>query len=148
MKMIGMSVRSAAMRLWRSRPLRSGRLKSSIRQLGASTRGRERNSSAEAKVSGCQPAKRISDSSDSRTDASSSTTKTSGLVCDFDSLSECTSYNIRSVHLKRGIERLEQSRLAERLEQTLHGTPFEQAWTDRLIAVSGDENDRNRLMPA
>ena len=53
----------------------------------------------------------------------------------------------RSVHPKSRIERLTQSRVAERLEQALHGTLFEQAWTDGLISVSGDEDDRN-LFPA
>src|SRR5580704_18128309 len=53
----------------------------------------------------------------------------------------------RSAHSKSGIERLTQSRVAERLEQALHGTLFEQAWTDCFILVSGDEDDRN-LFPA
>jgi hypothetical protein len=44
-------------------------------------------------------------------------------------------------------ECLTPSRLAEWLEQALHGTPFEQAWTDGLISVSGDEDDWN-LLPA
>src|SRR5208282_3432054 len=49
--------------------------------------------------------------------------------------------------LKCGMERLKQSRIAERLEQALHGALFEQAWTDGLISVSGDEDDWN-LLPA
>jgi hypothetical protein len=53
----------------------------------------------------------------------------------------------RSAHSKSGIERLPQSRIAERLEQALHGTLLEQAWTDGLITVSGDEDDGN-LLPA
>src|SRR6266404_7630573 len=53
----------------------------------------------------------------------------------------------RSAHTKCGIERLKQSRVAERLEQALHGTLFERAWTDGLICLSGDEDDRN-LLPA
>src|SRR5712664_4906497 len=53
----------------------------------------------------------------------------------------------RSAHSKCGIERLKQSRVAERLEQALHGTLFERAWTDGLICLSGDEDDRN-LLPA
>src|SRR5258707_13718787 len=80
MKMIGMSVRSTATRFWRSRPLRSGSVTSSTRQLGALTRGRARNSCADANVSACQPAHRISNSSDSRTETSSSTTKTIGVA--------------------------------------------------------------------
>src|ERR1700680_1663144 len=53
----------------------------------------------------------------------------------------------RSAHSKSRIERLTQRRVAEWLEQALHGTLFEQAWTDGLIPVSGDEDDRN-LLPA
>src|SRR5258707_720284 len=43
MKMIGMSVRSAATRCCSSSPLSPGRLTSSTRQLGAGTRGRNTN---------------------------------------------------------------------------------------------------------
>src|ERR1700720_3323413 len=53
----------------------------------------------------------------------------------------------RSADSKCGIECLKQSRVAERLEQALHGTLFERAWTDGLICLSGDEDDRN-LLPA
>src|ERR1700674_647016 len=53
----------------------------------------------------------------------------------------------RSAHPKCVIERLKQSRVAERLEQALHGTLFERVWTDGLICLSGDEDDRN-LLPA
>jgi hypothetical protein len=53
----------------------------------------------------------------------------------------------RSVHSKSGIERPEQSYVAEWLEQTRHGTLFEHARTGGLIPVSGDEDDRN-LLPA
>src|ERR1700693_5228056 len=49
--------------------------------------------------------------------------------------------------LESGIERLAQSSGAEWLEQALHGTLSEQAWTNALILVSGDEDDRN-LFPA
>src|SRR5437016_5972275 len=82
MKMIGISVRSAATRFCSSRPFRSGRLTSSTRQLGARTRGEDRNSCADANVSGFQPAEPISNSSDLRTEASSSTTNTIGVACD------------------------------------------------------------------
>src|SRR5260370_21771336 len=162
MKMIGMSIRSTATRICRSRRLRSGRVTSSTRQLGARTRGRDRNSCADANVSGCQTAQRISDSSDSRTETSSSTTNTIGVACDIGDLNSwsaalarsCISLSLgrknvatRSAHAKSGIERLTQSRIAERLEKALHGTLFEHAWTDGLISVSGDEDDRN-LFPA
>jgi hypothetical protein len=36
-------------------------------------------------------------------------------------------------------------RIAEWLEQALHGTLCKHAWTDGLISVSDDEDDRNRL---
>src|ERR1700676_4023372 len=138
--MIGMSIRSAAMRFCRSRPLRPGRATSSTRQLGARTRGRERNSCADANVSGCQPAQRISDSSDSRTEMSSSTTNTIGVTCgicgDLDTWSAALAKLMYIPYLslrrknvahwsgrsKCGIERLTQGRVAERLEQALHGT--------------------------
>src|SRR5262249_56106299 len=55
-------------------------ISSRIRQFGTETRGRERNAVADANVSGCQPSSRISASSASRTEMSSSTTKTIG-VC-------------------------------------------------------------------
>jgi hypothetical protein len=58
------------------------RVTSSTRQLGARTRGRDRNSCADANVSGCQPSQRMSASSDSRTETSSSTTNTIGVVSD------------------------------------------------------------------
>src|SRR6266851_1665756 len=48
---------------------------------------------------------------------------------------------------ERGIERIKQSRVAEWLEQALHGTLFEHLWADGRISVSGDEDDRN-LFPA
>src|SRR5215213_2224207 len=155
MKMIGMPVRSPAMSLCNSRPLRSGSETSSIRQHGAKARGWARNSSADAKTSGCQPAKLISNSSDSRTEMSSSTTKTIGLSCDsgdnlavFISTPQCALASAAhlSSFVKSCVERLKQSRLAEWLEKTLHGAAFEQARTHRLIRVSGDEDYRNLLL--
>src|ERR1700741_4961140 len=83
MKIIGMSIRSGAISFCSSRPLSFGRETSSTRQLGASGRERARNPSADAKVSVCLPTKRISASSDSRTEMSSSTTKTIGIGLDF-----------------------------------------------------------------
>src|SRR5580658_5756606 len=80
--MIGMSARSTATRFCRSRPLRPGRDTSRTRQLGTEGRGRVRNSWADSNVSGCQPSKRINNSSDSRTETSSSTTNTIGVACD------------------------------------------------------------------
>src|SRR5215510_778458 len=75
MKMIGMSVRSASC-CCSSRPLSPGSETSSTRQHGTVARGRARNSCGDANVSGFQPALLISSSSDSRTEMSSSTTKT------------------------------------------------------------------------
>src|SRR6266568_7395888 len=141
MKMIGMSLRSAATCFCRSRPLRSGSDTSRTRQLGACTRGRARNSCADANVAGSQPALRISNSSDSRTEMSSSTTNTIGVVCDM-------SDALDSGYAERGVERLEQRRLAERLEQALHGAPFEHERADRLIPGRGNEHDRNLLAAA
>src|SRR3984893_6736761 len=80
MKMIGISIRSTATRFCSSRPLMSGRVTSSTRQLGAKTRGLDRNSCADSNVSGCQPAESISNSSDLRTETSSSTTNTIGVA--------------------------------------------------------------------
>ena len=45
------------------------------------------------------------------------------------------------------MERLEQSRVAEWLEQALHRTLCEQLLANRLICAGGDEDDRN-LLPA
>src|SRR6185369_10259987 len=125
MKMIGMSIRSAATRFCRSRPLRPGSETSSTRQLGTSGFERERNGCADAKVSGFQPAQRMSDSSDSRTETSSSTTNTIGVGCDFEADLDSSSRELgepivtpytkrRSIRVKSGIERLEQRRVAER----------------------------------
>ena len=75
MKMIGISVRSAS-RCCSSRPFSPGSVTSSTRQQGTVGRGRDRKSRADANSSGCQPALLINSSSDSRTETSSSTTKT------------------------------------------------------------------------
>src|SRR5207237_9562391 len=96
---------------------------------------------------------------DSRTETSSSTTNTMGVACDMvmtslhetlRSLNSCIplggeSVADRSAHAQCGMERLKQRRLADGLEQALHGTLSEHAWTDGLIAESGDEDDRHRL---
>src|SRR5258705_8162540 len=160
MKMIGTSLRSMAMRFCKSRPLRPGRLTSSTRQLGTPTRGRARNSCADANVSGSQPSQRISASNDSRTETSSSTTKTIGvsrdMSDDLDSRNAAIARAIvilrpitakRSFHSKRDVNGIYQSRLAEWFEQARHGTLLEQARTDRLVFKGCDEHDRN-LLPA
>src|SRR5580692_10115045 len=102
MKMMGMSIRSTATRFCRSRPLRSGRVTSSTRQLGARTRGRDRNSCADANVSGCQPAERISNSSDSRTETSSSTTNTIGVACDIGDLNSWSTALAKLMYILMG----------------------------------------------
>src|SRR6266850_1938364 len=80
MKMIGISRLTSAMRVWRSRPERPGSRTSSTRQLGPSARGPPptpaRDSCAVAYVATPHPADRTRPPSASRTDASSSTTKT------------------------------------------------------------------------
>ena len=146
MKMIGMSVRSASC-CCSSRPLSPGSVTSSTRQQGTVARGRDRNSCADANVSGRQPALLISSSSDSRTETSSSTTKTidvtSGMVttsierqtiaerhsirraCDV----RCARSSSCLPHPKRGVECVEQGRFAERLEQALDG-PIARAGAD------------------
>jgi hypothetical protein len=56
-------------------------------QFGTSARGRARNSCADPNVWGCKPSERINNSSDSRTEMSSSTTNTIGVAVlgdDFD----------------------------------------------------------------
>src|SRR5438128_4805380 len=141
MKMIGMSLRSAATCFCRSRPLRSGSDTSRTRQLGACTRGRARNSCADANVAGSQPALRISNSSDSRTEMSSSTTNTMGVACDMRD-------DLDSGYSECGFECLQQSRFAEWLEQALHGAPCEHEGADRLIPGRGNEHDRNLLATA
>ena len=96
------------------------------------TRGRERKSCPDANVSARQPALLISSSSDSRTEISSSTTKTidvrSGMVtyrhgtggwrAPISTSSEC------------GIECIEQSRVAEGLEKAFDG-----AFGDTLLRI-------------
>src|SRR6266446_2345000 len=126
MKMIGMSARSVAIRFWSSRPFKPGSETSNTRQLGTWARGWARKSSADANVLGCQPAVRISNSRDSRTEISSSTTKT-----------------IASLFSEGHIERLQKGPFAERLEQTLDGTMVDQALPDGLIGPRGDVDDRN-----
>src|ERR1700674_5430338 len=67
---------SSVIRFCKSSPLCPGSRKSNTRQLVTSSRGLDRNSWAEAKAETLKPADRIKLSSDSRTDSSSSTTKT------------------------------------------------------------------------
>src|SRR5690348_4801690 len=148
MKMIGMSVRSM-MRFWRSRPLRLGSVTSRTRQLGPSTRERSRNSSADSNVSGRQPAQRISNSSDSRTDTSSSTTNMTGaspeIIDALDSLRASpgdlmSPSPAQNTAAKRGPDRIQQDFLAERLDEALYGPAREQTRTDGPVREAGDEH--------
>src|ERR1051325_5276799 len=118
MKMIGRSARSEPMSFCNSRPLISGNDTSSTRQLGELVRERVRNSSADANVSGRQPANSISNSSDSRTEMSSSTTKTIGFGCDFAAPDKASIEILKSTHTKRGVQRLQEIRWLKRLEKT------------------------------
>src|SRR2546430_846547 len=76
MNTMGISLFSWAMRCCRSSPLRSGNPTSRTRQAGRSDGGRARNSCAEPNVSTTNPADRSKPRKASRTDVSSSTTKT------------------------------------------------------------------------
>src|ERR1700730_18431764 len=160
MKMIGMSGLSTATCFCRSRPLRPGREMSSTRQLGTRARGRARNSSEDANVCGSQPSHRINNSSDSRTDTSSSTTNTIGTACDIRDnpnlwpnacapiilyLEQETSAANRSVHLERRVESLKQSSIAEWLEKARHCTLCQNSRADGFIPIRSDEDDRNVL---
>src|SRR5579862_582396 len=159
MKMIGISGRSTAICFCRSRPLSPGREMSRTRQLGTGDRGWARNSVADANVWGSQPSQRINNSSDSRTDTSSSTTNTIGTACDI-----CDNPNLLpnawapiiytssrklcgkpSVHLKCRVESLKQSSIAEWLEKARHGTACQNSRADSFIRIRSDEDDRNVL---
>src|SRR5271168_3862697 len=138
MKIMGMSIRSPAISDCNSRPLRPGNVTSNTRQLGANARGWARNSRADSNTSGRQPAWRISVSSASRTDISSSTTNTIGVVCDMGN---------DLIHPKRGVNRLDKGLFTDRLEQAIHGALPEQARAQCLIPDCSNENDRNGLPP-
>src|SRR5436189_4322874 len=53
-----------------------------------------------------------------------------------------------SAHSKGRIDRIPQCRPAERLEQTFHGTRFDQAGTNVFVSMSRYEDNRNRLATA
>src|SRR5262249_40507925 len=46
---------------------------------------------------------------------------------------------------KSGIERLDQSRIAERLGQALHRALLEHEWTEGFLCLRGDEDDWNLM---
>src|SRR6202020_461193 len=157
MKMIGMSGRSTATCFCRSRPLRPGREISSTRQLGTRASGRARNSSADANICGFQPSQRINNSSDSRTDTSSSTTNTIGTACDIRDNPKlypnaCAPIILyvkggnratnRSVQVKRPVESLKQSSVTEWLEKARHGALSQHSRANSFIPIRSDEDDR------
>src|SRR5882762_7514186 len=135
MKMIGMSLRSPS-RCCRSSPLSPGSETSSTRQLGLVSGLLSRKSSAVAKVFVRQPAVSINASSDSRTETSSSTTKTTGVTFDTSPRLDCLRYGA------------EQDRFAERLDQTAHGTGVHHSRAFARVFIGGDEHDRDRLIAA
>src|SRR5450432_2284702 len=149
MKMIGISGRSTATCFCRSRPLRPGREISSTRQLGTKARGWARNSSADANITGSQPSQRINNSSDSRTDTSSSNTNTIGTACairdPYFIPPAGSSRGKRSVCPKRPVECLQQSSIAEWLEKARHCALCQNSRAESFIPVRSDEDDRNVL---
>src|SRR5689334_5058151 len=101
-------------------------------------------------MAGSQPAVLIIDSNDSRTEMSSSTTNTIGAcgMSDLQSWSDLRAQSglsasyaqascIASVVSECGIERVDKRRLAEGLEQQLHGAFCQQSGTRALVSVSG-----------
>src|SRR4249919_3817404 len=78
MKMIGIWILALVSSAWKSRPLTPGSFTSRIRQHAPSGRLAAKNSGADAKASTRRPTDRIKLPSAPRTDASSSTTKTTG----------------------------------------------------------------------
>ena len=89
------------------------------------------------------PANLISSSSDSRTEMSSSTTKTIGFCCDFAAAAIVSVQILKSTRLQRGVECLQEIRGLERLEQTVHSALGDQTWTNRFISLGRDEDDRD-----
>src|SRR6267378_1996496 len=128
MKMIGMSLRSPS-RCCRSSPLSPGSETSSTRQLGLVSGVLSRKSSAVAKVFVRQPAVSINASSDSRTETSSSTTKTTGVNFDTSLLLYCFRYCAE----ERGF--------AERFDETAHGTGVQYPRAFARVFIGGDEHD-------
>jgi hypothetical protein len=55
----------------------------------------------------------------------------------------CKSMADLSIHSKCAVDGLKQRRVAERLEEALHGALFEQVLTDAPIFIGRNENDRN-----
>src|SRR5215475_1452769 len=151
MKMIGRSTRSM-MRFWRSSPLRLGSFTSRTRQPGPSMFERSRNSSADANVSGRHPAERINNSSDSRTDTSSSTTKTTGASHAIARIGDplhaspgelMVPSRFQCLPTKRAADRVEEGGLAEWLHEAPNGAAVDQERTAGHVFMARDEYDRN-----
>src|SRR5712671_6093933 len=134
-KMIGM-FRWSPRRFCRSSPLSPGNETSSTRQRGFASGLVSRKSSAEAKVFVRQPAVAINASSDSRTETSSSTTKTTGVNFDTSLRLDCLRYCV------------EQSRFAERFDQTAHCTGVQHPRAFARVFIGGEEDDWDRLITA
>src|SRR5258705_3496348 len=132
--MIGM-FRWSPSRSCRSSPLSPGSETSSTRQRGFASGQLSRKSSAEARVFVRQPAVAINASSDSRTETSSSTTKTTGVAFKTSPCLECFRYGA------------EQSRFAERFDQTARCTCVQYPRAFTRVFIGGDEDDRDRLIP-
>ena len=96
-----------------------------------------------ANVSGCQPSKRMSESSDSRTEMSSSTMKTIGVVCGIRN-DLATVSRINSLPQCQ-IQRRNHSLVTERFEQTLDSALFDQPKTQSFVPSRGDEDDRDHV---
>jgi len=106
------------------------------RQPGTIVRALARNSFADAKVSTRKPADRIKPSSDSRTETSSSTTPTRGYVSPM-------------WHLPQSrLDRIQQSIVAEGLEQVIHGPAPQNPRPQLLVSMSSDEDDRHARVAA
>src|SRR5215204_3794394 len=97
MKMVGMLWPDSARRCCSSRPLRPGRSTSRTRQPGASTPGCARKSSALANASTLHPAQWIRCSTDSRTEASLSTTKTTPWSSGIEVVEGCEAADIDAI---------------------------------------------------
>ena len=55
----------------------------------------------------------------------------------------CAHHIYHSAHLQCGVKRLKQSRVAEWLEQALHGASCERFGTDRFILIGRDEDEQD-----
>src|SRR6266436_3342149 len=161
--MMGIWRSALASSFCRSSPLSPGSFTSSTRQPGTTVRALARNSCADAKVSTRKPADRIKPSSDSRTERSSSTTPTGGYVSlmwhlpstgdrqasTYPSIVDPPhSVTPTSFHPQSRLDRIQQSIVAEGLEQVIHCPAPQSARPQLLVSMSSDEDDRQVRMAA